>query len=179
MEHSSFRRDGHSLKTWRSTETHQEIRLKGCKPCNTPWSLSGCWPLNHYYKSPHHIPLGSDKQFWGYEPAVSPFAQQSNKAIFCVVQSPSQVLLFVTPWTAVLHASLSSPSPGVCPSSFPLHWWCYLAISSSDALSCFSPQSFPASGTFPMSQLFALGSQNTGVSASASVLSTSIQVDFP
>ena len=47
-----------------------------------------------------------------------------------------------------------SPSPEVCPSSCPLHWWCHPAISSSDAVFSFCPQSFPASGTFPMSQLF-------------------------
>ena len=44
-----------------------------------------------------------------------------------------------------------SPSPEVCPSSCPLHQWCHPAISSSDALFSFCPQSFPASGTFPMS----------------------------
>ena len=66
-----------------------------------------------------------------------------------------------------------SPFSEVCPSSCPLHWWCYPAISSSDVLfSC--PQSFPASGTF-LSQLFSSYGQNTGVSASASVLPTSIQ----
>ena len=46
-----------------------------------------------------------------------------------------------------------SPSPNVCPSSCPLHQWCHPAISSSDALFSFCPQSFPASGTFPMSWL--------------------------
>ena len=66
-----------------------------------------------------------------------------------------------------------SPFSEVCPSSCPLHWWCYPAISSSDVLfSC--PQSFPASGTF-LSQLFSSYGQKTGVSASASVLPTSIQ----
>ena len=74
----------------------------------------------------------------------------------------------VTPWTAACQASLPSPSPGVCSSSCPLHWWYHPAISSSDALFC--PQSFPASGTFPMSQLFISGDHNTGVSVSASVL---------
>ena len=54
-----------------------------------------------------------------------------------------------------------SPSPKVCPSSCPLHWWCHPAISSSDALSSFCPQSFPASGTFPLSQLSTLDDQNT------------------
>ena len=52
-------------------------------------------------------------------------------------------------------------------------------ILSSDTLFWFCPQSFPASGTFPMSQLFASDDQNTGVSASASVLPTSIQGWFP
>ena len=41
-----------------------------------------------------------------------------------------------------------SPSPTVCPSSCPLHWWCYPAISSSDTLFSFCPQSFPPSGAF-------------------------------
>ena len=66
-------------------------------------------------------------------------------------------------------------SPEVCPSSCPFHWWCHPAISSSDALFSFCLQLFPASGTFPMSQLFASDDQNIGVSASASVLPVSIQ----
>ena len=67
-----------------------------------------------------------------------------------------------------------SSSPEVCPSSCPLHQWCHPANSSSDALfSC--PQSFPVSGTYPMSQLFASNDQNTEVLDSASVLPMSIQ----
>ena len=69
--------------------------------------------------------------------------------IIVVVQSPSHVWLFATPWTAAFQASLHSPSPGVCPSSCSLHQWCHPAISSSDALFSFCPQSFPASGAFP------------------------------
>ena len=72
-----------------------------------------------------------------------------------------------------------SPSPKVCPSSCPLHWWCHPAISSSDILFSFRPQSFPASGTFPVSQLFVSDDQNAGVSVLASVLPTSIQGWFP
>ena len=56
-----------------------------------------------------------------------------------------------------------SPSSEVCPSSCPLHLWCHPAMSSSDTLLSFCPQSFPASGTF---QLFASEDQNPGVSAS-------------
>ena len=72
-----------------------------------------------------------------------------------------------------------STSPEVCPSSCPLHWWCHPAIPSSDAPFSFCPQSFLASGTLPVNQLFISDDQNTGVSASASVLSTSIQGWFP
>ena len=67
-----------------------------------------------------------------------------------------------------------SPSPEVCPTSCPLHPWCHPDISSSDTL-FFYPQSFPASGSFLMSQLFSSDDQNTEASASASVLPISIQ----
>ena len=72
-----------------------------------------------------------------------------------------------------------SPSPGVCPSSCPLHWWCHQAISSPDGLFSFCPQSFPASGIFPMSQLFTSGGQSIRASASTTVLLVSIQGWFP
>ena len=48
-----------------------------------------------------------------------------------------------------------SPSPGVCSCSCSLHQWCHPAISSSDTLFSFCPQSFPASETVPMNHLFA------------------------
>ena len=56
--------------------------------------------------------------------------------------------------------SCPSQSPGLCPSSCSLHQWCRSAISSSDTLFSFCPQSFPASGTFPMSRVFASDDQN-------------------
>ena len=68
-----------------------------------------------------------------------------------------------------------SPPPGVCPSSCPLHRWCHTIISSSDALFSFYPQSFSASGSFPMSQLFESGDKSIGASASASVLPVIVQ----
>ena len=68
-----------------------------------------------------------------------------------------------------------SLSPGVCWNSCLLSRWCHLTISSS--VICFSSclQSFTASGSFPMSQLFASGGQSIGASASASVLPMNIQ----
>ena len=68
-----------------------------------------------------------------------------------------------------------SPSLRISPRSWSLHQWCCPGISSSDALFSFCPQSFPASGTFPMSHLFASDDINTGASASASVLQVNIQ----
>ena len=55
------------------------------------------------------------------------------------------------------------------------HWWCHPAISSSDVLFSFCPQSFPTSGTFRMSGMFTSDNKNTVVSASASVLPVNIQ----
>ena len=94
---------------------------------------------------------------------------------FNSVQSLSYVLLFATPWTTAHQASLSitnSQSPlklisieSVMPS----------AISSSVVPFSYCLQSFPASGSFQISQLFISGSQNIGVSASTSVLPMNTQ----
>ena len=72
-----------------------------------------------------------------------------------------------------------SSSPRVCPRSCSLHEWCHPTISSPETLFSICPQSFPASGTFPVSQLFPSDDQNTGVSTTASILPTSIQGRFP
>ena len=70
------------------------------------------------------------------------------------------------------HARPPRPSPtaGVYPNPCPLSRWCHPIISSSVIPFSSCPQSFPASGSFQMSQLFASGGQSTGVSASTSVL---------
>ena len=70
-------------------------------------------------------------------------------------------------------------SPGVCSNSCPLNWWCHPTISSSVIPFFSCPQSFPALGSFPVSQLFSSGSQSIGVSASGSVLPMNIQDWFP
>ena len=68
-----------------------------------------------------------------------------------------------------------SPSPRVYPNSCPLSWWCHPTISSSVIPFSSCLQSFPASGPFQKSQLFAWGGQSIGVSASASVLPMNTQ----
>ena len=68
-----------------------------------------------------------------------------------------------------------SPTPRVYPNPCPLSRWCHPTISSSVIPFSSCLQSFPASGSFPMSQLFTSGGQSIGVSASASVLPTKTQ----
>ena len=72
-----------------------------------------------------------------------------------------------------------SPTPRACSNSCPSRWWCHPTISSSVVPFSSCPQSFPASGSFPMSQCFASGGQSIGVAASASVLPINIQDWFP
>jgi len=72
-----------------------------------------------------------------------------------------------------------SPSPGACSNSCPSSQWCHPTISSSVVLFSSGLQSFPVSGSFPMSQLFTSGDQSTGASASASVFPVNIQDWFP
>ena len=67
------------------------------------------------------------------------------------------------------------PTPGACLNSCPSSRWCHPTISSSAVLFSSCLQSFPASGSFPVSQFFTSGGQSIGVSASASVLSMNIQ----
>ena len=68
-----------------------------------------------------------------------------------------------------------SPTPRVHPNPCPLSWWCHPTISSFVTPFSSFPQSFPASGSFPMSQLFTSGGQSIGVSASTSVLPMNTQ----
>ena len=72
-----------------------------------------------------------------------------------------------------------SPSPGACSNSCPLSQRCHPTISSSVIPFSSRLQSFPASGSFPVSRLFISGGQSIGISASASVCPVNIQGWFP
>ena len=72
-----------------------------------------------------------------------------------------------------------SPTPGACSNSCPSSWWCHPTTSSSVIPFSSRLQSFPASGSFQMSQFVALCGQSIGVSASASVLPMNIQDWLP
>ena len=79
---------------------------------------------------------------------------------FVVVQSLSHVRLFATPWTAAHQTSLSFTVSQRLPNSCPLSRWCHPTISSSVVPYSSCLQSFPSSGSFPMSQSFVSGGQN-------------------
>ena len=83
---------------------------------------------------------------------------------FIVIQSLCHIWLFVTTWTAACSPSLF---PRVCSNSCPLSWWCHPMIWSSVIPFSSCSQSFPASGSLPMSWLFVSGGQSIGTSASA------------
>jgi len=109
------------------------------------------------------------------------FFEDINKIgkTFSSIQSFNHVQLFATPWTPVYQASSAPPTPRTCSNSCPLSRWCHPTISFSVVPFFSGFQSFPASGSFPMSQFFTSGGQSIGVSASPSVLPMNIQNWFP
>ena len=104
-------------------------------------------------------------QFFTAQPSLWP-----NSHIHTFVVQSLSCVQFLQPHE-LQHTRLPCPSapPGICSNSCPLSWWCYITISSFAALFSFRFQSFPASGSFPMSKFFASGGQSIGVSASTSV----------
>ena len=114
--------------------------------------------INHYARHEDLSTKGSDEE---HKLRVVPSVQFSRSVV-------SNSL-----WPHGLkHAGLPCPLPipRVYPNSRPLSWWCHPTISSSGVSFSSCPQSFPASGFFPMNQLFASGGPNIGISASTPVL---------
>ena len=104
--------------------------------------------------------------------------QQHQSAMLFAVQLPCRVKLFATPWTTACQTSLLLPISRGLPKFMSIA----SVMPSNHLILCvtlfsFCLQSFPASGSFPMSWLFSSGGQSTG--ASASVLPMSIQCWFP
>ena len=91
------------------------------------------------------------------------------------VQSLSHVRFFATPWTVACQASLSITNSQSLPKLMSIESGMPSTTSSSVIPFSFCLQSFPSSGSFPMSQLFAWGGHSIGVSASASVLPMNTQ----
>ena len=104
-----------------------------------------------------------------------------HNRIFSSVQFSHSVMSNSSQPHGPQHARPPCPSPTlrVYSNSSPLSQWCHPTISSSVIPFSSCPQSFPVSGSFPMSQLFTSGGQSIAVSASASVLPMNIQEWFP
>jgi len=101
--------------------------------------------------------------------------QKSVNVIFSSVQSLSHVQLLWSNEPQHDRPPCPSPNPGVHTNSYPLSRWCHSTISFSVIPFSSHPQSFPATGSFQMSQLFTSGGRSIGVSASTSVLPMNTQ----
>ena len=133
----------------------------------TPWTAA--------YQAPPSMGF-SRQEYWSGVPFMScKIIKRSIVPCFSSVQSLSHVWFFVTPWTTAHQPPCPSPTPKVGPNPCPLSWWCHPTISSSVIPFFSCPQSFPASGSFPMSQFSTSGGQSIGVSASTSVPPMNIQ----
>ena len=144
-------------------------------------NLSLCNTSSTVYDLIHSISTCRDTRVWFWwnwkcemKHFISSWCPQ-----FSLVQLLSHVWFFVTSWTAALQASLSITNSQSLLKLVSIGWWCHPAISSSVIPFSSYLQSFPASGSFPMSQFFESGRQSIGVSASASVLPMNIQDRFP
>ena len=155
-----------------------------CNPmnCSPPGSpVHGGFSRQEYWSGLPCLPPG-DLPDPGIKPEflMSPAWQMGSLPLVPPqsVQSLSRVWLFGTQWTAARQASLSITNSQSYSNSCLLSRWCHPPISSSVIpFSCL--QSFPASGSFWMSQFFTSGGHSTGVSASTSVLPMNIQDWFP
>ena len=110
------------------------------------------------------------------------FTPGYNKVFSLMLVQFSHSVMCNSLWPhALQHTRLPypSPTPGACSNSCPLSQWCHQTISSSVIPFSSCLQTFPASGTFPMSQFFTSGGQSTGTSDSASVLPMKTQDWFP
>ena len=131
-------------------------------------------------KSKHILPSHSKLNIWTfYVQACSQKMCSFLKFQFSSVQSLSNVLFFATSWTTASQGTGPSSTPRACSNSCPLSWWGHPTISSSVVPFSSCIQSFAASGSFPMSQFFASGSQSIGALASGSVLPVNIQDWYP
>ena len=133
----------------------------------------------HVQETPPHEHIPTSLFGKNSERIIGKFYQHTNCSLS--VQFSHSVVSDSLQPHGLQHTRLLSPSPSsrACSKSCPLSWWCHPNISSSVIPFSCCLQSFPASGSFQMSQLFASSGQGSGVSASTSVLPMNIQDWFP
>ena len=129
------------------------------------------------WKASYWIEMMTDKMAWNYllqwflvQYFQNQFSQFSHSVVFNSLQPHG-----------VQHVRLPcpSPTPKACSNTCPSSWWCHPTVSSSVVPFSSCLQSFPASGSFLVSQFFTSGGQSIEASASASVLPMNIQDWFP
>ena len=142
-----------------------------------------------------HFKLSSIRSLSFSKTPAAPPAENTNYPPDCTLKSDDFVVRWVVnccccsvtecpslcdPMDHRQHARLPCPSLsfGACSNSCPVSWWCHPTISSCVIPFSSCPQSFPASGSFPVSRLFTSGGQSIGASASVSVFPMNIQSYF-
>ena len=129
------------------------------------------------------LPKIKKTRSYGFAISVQHCTRDSNQSNCCgsITKSCPTLCSTMNIQHSMQHSRLpySSLSPGVCSNSCPLSQWCHPTISSSVIPFSSCPQSFPASGSFPVSWLFTSGGQNIGASALAPVLPMNTQGRFP
>ena len=125
--------------------------------------------------------MRKNSEYWRYQRIFSYSTRIFSCCIFSSVQF-SRSIVSDSLWPHGLQDT-RPPCPSLTPRAYshscPLSRWCHPTVSSSVVPFSSCPQSFPASGSFQMSQLFASGGQSIGISASASVLPMNIHDWFP
>ena len=150
-----------------------------------PWADHAL--LLEHFQTPHYPLLVRIHSFEGISPLWPPLPGKAIKLFSAVSKTVSSVQFSCSVVSDSLRPHrlqhtrppCPSPTPGVYSNSCPLSQWCHPTVSSSVILFSSCPQSFPASGSFQMSQFLTSGGQSIGVSASVSVLPVNIQDWFP
>ena len=150
----SWRGISASLPNPERSSPSRQWRKDGLAGSREPRSLLTHLSTHH----PLHLPPGTCR-IWD---------TSSMFVCFCCCCSVTKSCLTLWPH-GLQHARLAcpSPTPRVCSNSCPLSQWCYLISSSIVPFFSSCLQSFPSSGSFPMSRVFASGGQSIGASASA------------
>ena len=141
-------------------------------PGNQKWLQM--WPRAH---APHSLSCNSYMEMINCDDSPTVLLWQVYFSVCMLLFNCSVCWTLCKPMDTRLPCPL--PSPGVCSKSRPLSRRSHKTISSSIGPFSSCLQSFPASGSFPMSQFFTSGGQSTGVLASVSVLPMNIQDWFP
>ena len=169
---SSFRSYWKSLELICTVSTHRTtecsmFRKDGCQLCQSYTRLEKCVCPKEV--GIFNLTKGKHKWVW-----IKLRLKRTVQSVQSFIQS---CLTLCNPMDCMQHARLPcpSPTPRAYSNPCPSRQWCHPAISSSGVPFSFCLQSFPASGSFPVSRFFMSGGQSIGVSASASVFPKNTQ----